>query len=240
MDNTNYIALSRELSLARKQETIANNIANSNTLGYRGEKMLFDTYLIKQSKGEKIAFSHDVATVIDPSIGSFKTTDRDLDVAINGPGYFKVSTPQGVRYTRVGSFQIDQTGALVTGQGYRVLDPNNQPITFQDEDSQFKICEDGLIKVGEEERGQIGIVHFNDEHLMEKAGHTLYRTAQPELPQDENVRLTQGVLEESNVIPVKEMTNMLETTRSVTTLSNLIRSADEMERGAVQKLSQSQ
>ncbi len=240
MDNTSYIALSRELSLLRKQETIANNIANSNTLGYRSEKMIFDTYLMKNSKGEKIAFSHDVATVVDPSIGSFKTTNRDLDVAINGSGYFKVSTPQGVRYTRAGNFLVDQTGALVNGQGYKVLDPNNQPITFQDEDSQFKIAENGLIKVGEEERGQIGVVRFNQEQLMEKAGHTLYRTAQPELPQEESVRLTQGVLEESNVVAVQEMTNMVETARSATTLSNLIRSADEMERGAVQKLSQSQ
>ena len=123
MENAGLVALSRQMALFRQMDVIANNIANANTNGYKAENTVFAEFVKNSAEvgGEPVSFTRDMATVRDLKQGDIKPTHRQLDVALEGEGYFTVETPLGVRYTRVGSFQINQEGNLVTQQGYNVL-----------------------------------------------------------------------------------------------------------------------
>src|SRR4051812_9350277 len=107
MDNNIYIMLSRQMTLFRDMDVTANNIANTNTTGYSAEHILFSSYLTKDvNRGDRnsMAFAHDVSTYRDTESGPMKVTGNDLDMAIQGDGYFTVETPLGTRYTRAGNF----------------------------------------------------------------------------------------------------------------------------------------
>jgi flagellar basal-body rod protein FlgF len=119
METTSLISLSRQAGLRRQMEVVANNIANMNTVGFKGEHMMFVDHMIRSRGGEKvypqkIHFVRNIATFRNVQEGGITQTHNALDVAIAGRGFFVVQTPQGERYTRNGRFQLDQTGQLVT------------------------------------------------------------------------------------------------------------------------------
>ena len=120
MENTSYIAMSRQAALRRSMDIVANNIANANTPAFKAERMMFQEYLAKPTKDDKLSFVEDVGTARDLSSGPLTTTGNDFDVALSDEGYFVVDSPLGERYTRHGRFQLDANGQLVTGTGYPV------------------------------------------------------------------------------------------------------------------------
>ena len=97
MENTGYIALSRQMTLRREMDVIANNMANLNTPAYKGQSMLFVEYLDTSESGEKMSFVQDVSLVRNLSEGQLTTTENPLDLAITGDAYFEVETPLGER-----------------------------------------------------------------------------------------------------------------------------------------------
>jgi flagellar basal-body rod protein FlgF len=121
METPTYIALSRQMVLRDQMEVVANNLANANTSGFKAEMMLMSEVEIPAEKGTALSYVQDFATARDFSPGTLRPTGNDLDLAIQGDGFFAVQTPEGVRYTRVGRFQVDQDGMLVTSHGYPVL-----------------------------------------------------------------------------------------------------------------------
>lgn len=231
MDNGIYIALSRQLGLFREMETVANNIANADTVGYNGEKIMFEDYLVKGGEGPKHAYVNDVASYRDMAEGPMKTTGNPLDFAISGPGYFMVQTPGGERYTRSGSFQIDQDGTLVTKEGYPVLNQAGAPILFLPEDQDIRVGEAGNITVNGEDRGNIGMVEFANPQMMERLNATMFRADGLAQPAAES-RMMHGVLEGSNVQPVMELTRMMTVSRSVGSTAKLIEAQYELQRKA--------
>src|SRR5258708_5552303 len=109
MDNSIYVTLSRQLALFRDMDVTANNIANANTTGYNAEHIMFDSFVTKDAnQGDRnpVSFANDVATYRNIENGSMQITGNDLDLAIQGNGYFIVETPLGTRYTRAGNFQV--------------------------------------------------------------------------------------------------------------------------------------
>src|SRR4051812_11298051 len=154
MENTLLVGLSRQVTLERQMDVIANNVANATTDGFKADRSLFQEYLMPAAREDNFAagrdrkLSHvmDRATFRDMAQGSLDQTKNPLDVAINGDGMFAVQTPTGERYTRDGSFQIDNQGQLVTASGYPVLG-NNGPIRFQQTDKQIGISADGTVTV---------------------------------------------------------------------------------------------
>ena len=117
MESSVLIALSRQGTLKREMDVIANNLANMNTTGFKGEKMLFVEHLVKSRGGDrllpvKLSFARDVAQITDLSEGQINTTGNTLDVAIRKDGFFVVETPNGQRYTRNGRFENDHQGQL--------------------------------------------------------------------------------------------------------------------------------
>ena len=122
MDTTGYVALSRQMVLQRHMTTIANNIANAGTTGYRAEHTLFEQALARPGEPEPAAFVQDVGLYRDTRPGAVTQTGNQFDLAINGEGYLSFQTPAGERYGRAGHLQPDATGRLTDAAGNPVLD----------------------------------------------------------------------------------------------------------------------
>ena len=234
MDNGIYITLSRQLALFRDMDVTANNIANANTTGYSSEHLLFTSYLkkdINQRVTNPMAFAHDISTYRNTNTGSMKATGNALDLAIDGDAYFSVETPLGTRYTRAGNFQVDPDGTLMTAEGYPVLDNAGQRITFPEDTLDIQIGSAGNISVNGAEFAVLGVLEFENPQLLERLSGTLYKSEV--LPQPtETARVLQGTLENSNVQPMREMTHMMDVSRSVGSTAKLIETIYDLERKA--------
>lgn len=250
MENTLLIGLSRQVTLERQMDVIANNVANVTTNGFKADRSLFQEYLMPTAREDNFAagrdrrLSHvmDRATFKDFSQGSLDQTKNPLDVAINGDGMFAVQTPAGERYTRDGSFQIDNQGQLVTASGYPVLG-NNGPIRFQQTDKQIGISPDGTVTVLEGTnridsiRSKLRIVNFTQPQRLKKEGANLYSLGEGNAAQpDTKSTLAQGFIERSNVNAITEMSRMIEINRMYTNMATMLQQQHDLHRTAIDKL----
>ena len=153
----------------------------------------------------------------DHSQGIFHKTDNPLDLALEGEGFFQVETPQGRRYTRNGNFRLDTQEFLVTQDGNYILDNTQEKIKIEDQGGQIDVGTDGTITVGKgfgnEQKGKIGLVKFEDPTVLAKEGNGLYKVMdnQAKPIEADNIKVSQGVLERSNVNSIEEMTKMITT-----------------------------
>lgn len=236
------IALSRQAVLRREMSVIANNIANMNTGGFKGEKMLFIQHLTKNPNadgmaGRELTFVRDVATVRDLSAGALEQTGGPLDVAIAGEGFFAVETPNGEQYTRAGRFRLDDGGQLVTLAGNPVLSDAGQPLFFAPEETNITISGDGTVSTENGPLGKLRVVTFENPQGLRPVQNGLYRAGDDNTPVDvERPQVAQGMLEKSNVVPVIEMTNMIEVSRSYQSISKFIEKEDDRIRRMVRDL----
>jgi flagellar basal-body rod protein FlgF len=235
MDTTSYLALGRQVALQRHMTTIANNLANLNTTGYRAERTLFEP-LVERAVGgrQPIVFVQDRALVRDLSPGPIDRTGNPRDVALDGPGYLAFATPDGVRYGRAGHLELDASGQLVDAQGHALLDDAGNPIVLPSDDRAVTIAGDGTISGRAGPVARIGVVSFASEQALEPVGGGLHATDQPPVPAS-GTRVVQGALEGSNVQPVLEMTTMLETVRAFEGASRLLETQHELERQSIER-----
>ncbi len=237
MENSSYIALSRQMTLTNELGIVANNIANANTPAYKGEKMIFREYMTTATtrNPEQISFVQDIGLARDLSDGQLQTTGNPFDVAINGAGYFVIDTPTGERYTRQGHFQLDSNNNLVTSQGFPVLGTNgviNIPLS----EGEIYIADDGTISTDVSQNfAKIKIVEFEDEYAMSRSAHGLYLTDETptEITQPD---LLQGALEGSNNQPVLELTRMMSVLREYQSVQNFIKQEHERQQKAIDRL----
>src|SRR4051812_3767067 len=179
-----YTAVSGAMAQSSRLDTIANNIANANTTAFKKDKQVFNEYLTAYEKqpdtmqvprvpasvesfydmngGDK-SYVDSAGTYTSFQQGSLKSSGSNLDCAIEGKGFFEVLTPQGVRWTRNGSFQIDNSGKLATKDGFPVLkdgtgDPAARAITIGDRN--VTITDRGDIYNGDNQIGRLAVVSF--------------------------------------------------------------------------------
>ena len=234
MDNSLYITLTRQLALFRDMDVTANNIANANTSGYTADHIRFSSYMaqdINQGDNNKMDFGYDISTYRDTTSGPLQATGNDLDLAIEGNGYFTVETPLGIRYTRAGNFRLGGDGTLETAEGYPVLDTARHPIVFDDTARDIQIGEAGNVKVNGNDFANIGIVQFDNPQLLERLNGGLLKSDIVPHPAD-SARVMQGMLEGSNVQPVKELTHMISVQHAVTDTAQFIVDVYDLERKA--------
>jgi flagellar basal-body rod protein FlgF len=217
MENTTYIALSRQAALWRQMEVVANNMANANTPAYKGEQMMFREYLLPtrssdRAFGGKLSFVQDIGIMRNTAEGPLVKTDNPLDIALHGDGYFQIETEAGMRYSRNGHFRLDETGMLVTSQGFAVMDTRDQPIIFAPNEKTIAISPDGTVTTETGRVAAIKVVRFANEQDLRKSGDGLYDTNQ-EAQIVERPNMVQGMMEESNVQPIAEMTRMISVLR---------------------------
>ncbi len=240
MENTSYIALSRQNALWRQMDVIANNMANANTPAYKGEQMMFREFLVDtrsstRATGTKLSFVQDMGLLRDTREGPLTKTDNPLDVGIHGDGYFQIETQAGMRYTRNGHFRLDQSGMLVNSQGFAVMDRNDNPIIFAPNETRIEIAGDGTVSTENGVVANLKVVRFANQQNLRKAGDGLYETTdQAELVQRPQV--VQGMMEESNVQPVVEITKMTELLRQYQAAQQMIEKEHDRTMKAIETL----
>ena len=241
METTSLIALSRQTGLRRQMEVVANNLANMNTIGFKGENVMFVDHFVHSSGGEKpfpqkLHFARDIATFRNAVEGEIAQTSNALDVAIAGAGYFTVQTPEGERYTRNGRFQLDQSGQLVTQDGFAVLTQSG-PIVLGPKDATINIAPDGTVSGDAGQIGKLRVVTFDNEAALRQVGNTLFQAdAAPRTIDKPSV--IQGALESSNVQPIVEITRMIEVQRSYESVARFIDREDERIRTLIRDFGQ--
>lgn len=213
MENTILAVISRQMSIQREMDTLANNIANSSTDGFKSERMRFAEHLVDIGNNQTIAFVKDAGVIRDFSDGPLRSTGNPLDVAIRGEGFFEIETEDGVLYTRSGRLHLDPIGMLINAEGQAVLGTDGLPIITFPGDTAIVIDPNGRVTSESGELGYLSLVAFDDLSKMVKVGNGLYDTNQDTLVADEST-IVQGSLEGSNVVSITEMTRMISLLRS--------------------------
>lgn len=205
------------LSLQLKQEITANNLANSNSTGFKKDgvfrKHLIDHDTILRQNATDFRNLEDVDGVeINFKQGELYATGNSLDTAIEGKGFFTIQTPDGIRYTRNGNFSLDQDGFIVTSNGHYLLGTNG-PIQALG-DSIF-IGDDGSVSVDNNLVDVLRMADFPEPYILSKIGNTLFEAADgtESATAAGSFKIRQGYLEESNVEMIQEMVNMIQLTR---------------------------
>lgn len=236
MDNATYAALTRQSGLLSEMRAIANNIANANTTGYRAEEVGFAEYIAATGP---VSDSLSMASAeINGTLGlqgALGGTGGTFDLAIEGEGYFLIQTPAGERLTRAGNFTPNDTGDLVTMDGYPVLDPGGSPVFVPAGAGPIGVAPDGTISADGAPIGQIGIVRPLDPIGMRREDGVRFAAPGGYEPV-ENPQLAQGFLEESNVDPILQISRMIDVQRAYELGQSFVDKEDERIRNVIRTL----
>lgn len=221
-------------------DVVANNIANMNTAGFKGEDMMFVEHLVKSRGGEKLlgtklAYARDIATLTNFTEGPMEKTGNPLDLAITGDGYFVVQTPQGERYTRNGRLKLDEGGQLVNEAGQPVLSSAGQPFILAPEDTEITVSRDGTIATNNGNLGKLRVVRFENPQQLKRSAGGLFSSETPPIDVD-LPSITQGMLEGSNVQPIFEMAKMIDIHRTYDSVRNFLEREDERMRNMIREM----
>jgi flagellar basal-body rod protein FlgF len=241
METPSYVALSYQTALLRQMDTVANNLANVATPGFKNEMEVFTQVPIRSQvfgNPQKLAYVQDFATARDFSAGPMTPTGNDLDMAIQGKGFFVVQTPGGPRYTRLGHFSLNAAGQLVNKLGYPVL-AGGAPVTINPDDGPVQVAADGTISADRTQQGnaqvvygKLDVVDFQNLDTLKPQEGVLFTTNSPPIPVDKPAVL-QRMLEQSNVQPVQELTTMIRVQRAYEMSQKFIDGEDDRMRRAV-------
>jgi flagellar basal-body rod protein FlgF len=216
-----YVALSGMRTRVDQLDRLAADIANASTAGYKSERTT-------DAEANRPRFDALLQTAIDvkpggrrlnTAAGALNGTGRDLDVAIEGNGFFVVDSPAGPRYTRNGNFSRSPEGALVTAEGMPVMGADG-PIKLGP--GKVHIDADGTIRTGETVAGRLAIVQFDDPSaLVRESGATLRADGASARPAA-NAVIRPGSLEQSNVSVVERVAELTNVTRTFQALQKAV------------------
>jgi len=216
-------------------EILSNNIANSNTTGFKKDNLFIQVMknaALSQIQGEGPLRGLDSKEFTDFSEGSFNQTNAPLDLAIQGRGFFVLDTPQGVRYTRNGNFSLSADGTVVNSDGYPLLGSSGKIQIPQPEkisEASISIDEYGNVTNGTTTLGKVRVADFQNPSDLKKDGASLFVSTGPEKPVELDVQhslIRQGYLEESNVDPVESMVQLVELSKNFETDQHMVQSQD--------------
>lgn len=237
MDMNAPVGLSGQLALARRLETIASNVANAGTPGYKAEAVTFAT-VVSRTQPFQTSFVFDGGPHVDMAGGGFKQTGNPLDVAVRGKGFLAISTPQGTAYTRDGRMQILPTGDLVTLEGHPVLDVGGGPLTANPNGGALDISNDGTLRQNGRALGALGLFDLDLSKGYGRYENASFIPAAPATAIDDFTEngVVQGFTEESNVNPVLEMTRLIAVQRAFEAMSASLEQRDSALRETIQSL----
>ena len=240
MDNTLYVGLSRQMTLQHALDVIANNVANVDTAGFKLESLVVEAKPQTMPAGgagpQVVNFAYDVGLVRDFSQGSLKQTGAPFDLAVDSQGFFKVSTPNGERYTRDGRFTLDPQGRMITQSGQAVQGEGGD-IVVDPTKSTPKIALDGTVSQDGQIVGKVAVVTFSSLSALSKDGDGLFSNTsnlQPQPSASANVR--QGMIESSNVEPINQITQMIAVSRAYESVSQMMSTAADQAQSTIDRL----
>lgn len=241
MENAAYVGLSRQMTLRRELDVVANNIANADTTGFKVEQLLVGAELGDRARNAfvrpGVSFVLDNGVGRDYGQGALEQTGRNLDFAIEGEGaFFKVQDGNGEAYTRDGAFTLDPEGRLTNQGGQAVLGDGGE-IILDRTLGEPQVGADGTISQNGQLVGRLSLVRFDTLGALEKGGDGLYRNASNAAAiEATDARVRQGMLEGSNVNPILEITNLIEIQRAYESVTRMIENTNELSRRSVERL----
>ncbi len=264
-----WVSLSGQIAQQKKVDTIANNIANANTAGFKKDRLTFKEHLTSLNKGltdidipreewsprdfYKTQGAQNAYVKVDGSYtvfeqGALQPTKNNLDFALFGDGFFEVSTPSGIRYTRKGTFSLSKEGHLVNENGFQILKPSENKGSDEDLDpsaiesrfitipqgSRLSVSKNGEVFSQTGSLGTISVVEFKDQHALKKQGQSLYANKyQDNFKEETSTTVNQGFIEGSNVNAVKEMSELIKAHRHFENIQKAISTYDTISGKAV-------
>lgn len=238
METTGYTTLTRQAGLLREMQTVANNIANAVTTGYRQEGLVFSEHVTRVKDGPSVSMATANVRATSFAQGTLTQTGGALDLAIEGEGFFLIETPNGERLTRAGNFTLSAEGDLVTLDGHRVLDAGGAPVFVPPDTGAPGISSDGTISANGQLIGQIGLVRPIDPLDMIREGGVMFQTEGETEPVLEG-RMLQGFVENANVDPISQIARMVEVQRSYELGQSFLDAENERIRDALKALTRS-
>jgi flagellar basal-body rod protein FlgF len=241
MDKLIYTSMTGAKHLMARQDTLAQNLANANTTGYRADTVALRAVPARGDAAGTRVFTVETTTGSDFTSGPMTATGRNLDVAVQGSGWIAVQTPEGEEaYTRNGSLQIGTDGTLQLPNGLAVLGDGG-PITIPP-DTRVSVAPDGTVSVtapGSATVNAVGRLKLVDppQDELVKGLDGLFRLKSGEPAEaDTKVRVAEGTLEGSNVNVVEAMIGMIAASRQFETQMKLLQSAEQNEQSAASLL----
>jgi flagellar basal-body rod protein FlgF len=241
MDSGYYAACSGLVSRTEALDTIANNLANASTSGFRARQNIFSSLLTTNGTSQLSILNQDendygvlTDTHLDTSQGALVKTGNDLDLAVEGPGYISVQTAAGVAYTRGGNFHVSPQGRLVTTSGDSV-EGQNGPITIIG--APVSISADGTISTNGAITGRLKLVEFAPTVELQNIGSNYYTAPAGTVRAAITSQVRQGMLEASNVNPMISVVELITAQREVETMRRVLTMFNsEMDKTASQDL----
>ncbi|KAB2875234.1 MAG: flagellar basal-body rod protein FlgF [Bauldia sp.] len=232
-----YVALSAQVALEKRMNTIANNVANMNTAGFRAEGVKFETVL-EMTNGDPVAFASGGESYISRRTGPLIPTGNNLDAAIEGEGWFSFQAGDQTVYSRDGRFHLTDLGELRTVMNYPVLDPGGSPIVVDPAGGPVEIGEDGGITQGGRRVSAIGLFLIPEDARLARHDNSAVTTSAPVEPvEDMTVNsIRQGYVEGANVNPILEMTRLIEVARAFDEAVAAIQQSDAVTQEAIRTL----
>ena len=266
-----WVPLSGAIAGQRKVEVIANNVANANTPGFKKDDVVFKEYLTAYEKGTDIDLPNKEFAPEDfyrsygaehgivkadgsytiHSQGQFTPTQNPLDLALEGPGFIEILTPNGVRYTRRGSLSMSSEGFLVTEHGHPVLSKVDLPEVGNGKDlievvkqvpspqerkiqvagkGRISINQQGFITLNNNPVARMNIVEFKDFQQLKKEGNSNYINDDTRniVKTEPKTVVHQGFIENSNVNAVQEMSELIKAHRHFESVQRVIKAYDNL------------
>ncbi len=256
MINGYYDAAGGMVTQFNKLNVISNNLANVNTPGFKQDNLIIgeferlfskkrDILPLQNNTKEAAKFLNrnlnKVPRVVEEysnfSIGNLQRTSNPLDIALKQKDAFFVVDANGPKLTRAGNFSLDSQGFLVTKEGYKVLDTKNNPIQIPLDAKKITIDKNADIYADGEKIATLNIIRIKNLNTLQKIGNTMWNFNQKEAKTDTTNTTLQGFLEKSNVNPVMQMTDLIQTNRLVESYQKVMTTfMDDLNRDAIEKL----
>lgn len=238
MESTGYVALNRQAGLLKELETVAQNIANASTSGYRREGVVFSEFVAGTGRNSNsLSIGHANGRHVDLTQGALKQTNGTFDFAIEGEGFFLVATPDGDQLTRAGVFTPSPDGILVAPDGAALLDAGGAPVLVPAGAASIAVGADGTLSADGQPIAQIGLWGPADPMNMTRSAGARFDPGGQAVPL-ETGRILQGFIEGSNVDPVAELTRMIEVQRAYELGTSFLDREDERVRTSIRIMGQ--
>ncbi len=233
-----------------RQTVLANNMANIDTTAFKQDlARIAQRPVESREDAAGLEFMHSVldgmsgglevkASQHDLSQGGIERTGREMDMAIDGEGFFTVSDGTTTRYTRNGSLSMNREGELVLSAGggrWRMLDEGGARILLQAERGRLSVAQDGVVRQGKEEIARIGLVKSEDATSLRKVGENLFELTRGEMVRAGG-RIEKESLERSNFDSMRGLAQMIEATRAYELNANMVRMQDDLTGQAISRV----
>jgi flagellar basal-body rod protein FlgF len=227
VESSLYVSLSGQVAQQKRLETIARNVANMNTAGYRADGVTFSQILSGRGKDD-VAFASSGTTFISRESGSLNQTGSPLDMAVQGDGWFAMTTPSGTIYSRDGRMTVNAAGQLLSVNGYPVQDEAGQPLAIDPQGGSPIIGPDGVLTQDGNQLGRVGLFQIDPAAKLSRFDNSGVIPDIPATPVTDYIKngVVQGYVEGANVNPILEMTKMMMVQRAFDSAASAVNAGD--------------